>query len=255
MTAKDSSGAVGVFAGSILSTYLLGNLWPQPPCWPNRSAPSSLRSATMRASWRREPHICSTSRGRASASAPPARPPSWRSISPARACCPRMRHGARRRRLGPSAAGRRLPLPGGQHPLARRPLPALRCGRAGHRLQRRRRRRRPEAAGRRGGRRRLHQRRHPRIGHQQRRQRQGRLHGSQRRRSGAGDSGSAGHGRDRPGSVSMVEAHAAGTRLGDPIEVAALKEVFGGCDAQLPARSVPSRATSVMSMPPPVWPG
>lgn len=34
-----------------------------------------------------------------------------------------------------------------------------------------------------------------------------------------------------PGSVSMVEAHAAGTRLGDPIEVAALKEVFDGCDA------------------------
>ena len=34
-----------------------------------------------------------------------------------------------------------------------------------------------------------------------------------------------------PGSVSMVEAHAAGTRLGDPIEVAALKEVFDGCGA------------------------
>ncbi|UGY28906.1 SDR family NAD(P)-dependent oxidoreductase [Bradyrhizobium septentrionale] len=34
-----------------------------------------------------------------------------------------------------------------------------------------------------------------------------------------------------PETVSMIEAHAAGTLLGDPIEVAALTEAFAGCDS------------------------
>lgn len=45
-----------------------------------------------------------------------------------------------------------------------------------------------------------------------------------------------------PASVAMIEAHAAGTLLGDPIEVAALLEVFGGA-----ARATPCAIGSVKS--------
>ncbi|GAA0331140.1 hypothetical protein GCM10009087_46630 [Sphingomonas oligophenolica] len=45
-----------------------------------------------------------------------------------------------------------------------------------------------------------------------------------------------------PASVAMIEAHAAGTLLGDPIEVAALKEIFG-----VAARTAPCAIGSVKS--------
>lgn len=41
-------------------------------------------------------------------------------------------------------------------------------------------------------------------------------------------------------SIAMVEAHAAGTSLGDPIEVAALREVFAGCGGHCAIGSVKS---------------
>ena len=62
----------------------------------------------------------------------------------------RVRHGAGRRRRRARPADGRLPLPGGRHPLARRPLPRVRRRGARHgRRQRRRDRRRQAARGRR----------------------------------------------------------------------------------------------------------
>ena len=69
--------------------------------------------------------------------------------------------------------------------------------RARHRLRQRRRRRRAEAAGGRRRGRRHDLRRDPRLGGQQRRRRQGRLHRAERRRSGRGGRRGAGRGRRR----------------------------------------------------------
>ena len=57
-----------------------------------------------------------------------------------------VRHGARRRRLDQASAGDRLLLSGRGHPLARRPLPLVRCPGRGHLFGERPRHRRAEAA-------------------------------------------------------------------------------------------------------------
>ena len=58
---------------------------------------------------------------------------------------PRLRHGAGRRGHDPPAAKGRLPLPGGRHRVARRPLPRVRRGRRRHGGRQRRGRGRPQA--------------------------------------------------------------------------------------------------------------
>ena len=161
---------VGVFAGVSLHTYLL-----QPRC----------RTPELRGRGRRLPGACSpttrtssppasptssTCAAPASPCRPPARPRWSPSTWPARACSPTSatwRSPAASRIQLPAA--RRLPLPGGGHPLPRRPLPRLRRRRPGARSRQRRRRGGAEAAGRRPGRRRHHPRRHPRLRRQQRR--------------------------------------------------------------------------------------
>ncbi len=49
----------------------------------------------------------------------------------------RVRHGARRGRVVPCAAGNRLRVPGGGHPFARRPVPSVRCDRKRDSVQQR----------------------------------------------------------------------------------------------------------------------
>ena len=140
----------------------------------------------------------------------------------------RVRHGAGRRRVDPVPAAGRLPLPGGRHPLARRPLP------------RRSTRARPgtvagsgvgvvvlKRLSRRAGRRRHDPRRDQGLGHQQRRRR--RRSATRRRASTARRAViRAAHqaaGVD-PTTIGYVEAHGTGTPLGDPIEIAALTQAF-----------------------------
>ena len=115
------------------STYLLRNLLPQPgAAGVGRRLPAAAR---QRQRLPRHPRLLQArpARARASTSRPPARPRWSRSTSPARACSPasatwRSPAASRVAR----AAEARLPLPGGRHPLARRPLPRLRRRGAGH---------------------------------------------------------------------------------------------------------------------------
>ena len=116
---------------------------------------------------------------------------------------------------------------------------------------------RAQAAGRRAGRRRHDPRGDPRLGGQQRRRAQGRLHRAERRRPGRGDR------RRRwreagvePETIGYVEAHGTGTPLGDPIEVAALTQAFRREHRARPAsaRSARSRPTSATSTRPPASP-
>ncbi len=109
----------------------------------------------------------------------------------------RVRRRARRRRLGPPAAGSGLPLRGRDGPLARRPLPHLR--RQGFRLRGRQRGRGGRAAPARrcAARRRCHPRRDPRLGGEQRRLVQGGVHRAERGGAGAGDRPGAGGGGRR----------------------------------------------------------
>ena len=181
-----------------------------------------------RVSYKLEP-----ARARASPCRPPARPRWSPSTSPARACST-----ASATWRWPAAssirvpAARRLPLPGGRHPLARRPLPRLRRPGPGHGRRQRRRGRGAQAAGRRPGRRRPHPRRDPGSAINNDGAGQGRLHRPERRRPGRG------HRRAPwplagvdPETIGYVEAHGTGTPLGDPIEVAALTQAFRAADA------------------------
>ena len=188
-------------------------------------------------------------RARASPCRPPARPRWSPSISPARACSTasatwRSPAGVSIRYL-PEA---RLPLPGGRNPLARRPLPGLRRRGAGHGRRQRRRRGRAEAAGGRARRRRPHPRRDPRLGDQQRRLGEGRLHGPERRRAVAGDRGGAGdrrcRARDRPLRRGARHRHPAGRPDRDRRPDPGFPRPHRGAAASAPwARSRPTSAT------------
>ena len=132
---------------------------------------------------------------------------------------------------------RGLPLPRGRDPLARRPLPRLRPSRAGHGLRQRRGRRRAAPAcddalrdgdhihavikGQRG---------------QQRRRRQGRLPGAQRRGPGRGDRRGASRWPASTAARSATSnATAPARRSAIPIEVAALTQAFAPrADAKRP---------------------
>ena len=135
---------------------------------------------------------------------PPASPTSWtrgpsltvqtacstrwsRSTWPARACSPASATWRWPAACRSRCRSGRLPLPGGRHPLARRPLPRRSTPGRGTVVGERRRRGRAQAARRRARRRRHHPRRHPRLGDQQRRRAEGRLHRAERRRAGRGD--------------------------------------------------------------------
>ena len=111
-------------------------------------------------------------------------------------------------------AARRLSLRGGGHPLARRLLPRLRRrGGARHGA----RRAAPASSCSSGSTdalaaRRHHPRRHPRLGGQQRRLRQGRLHRAERRRAGRGDHRGAGRRRGRARARSPTSRRTAPAR-------------------------------------------
>ncbi|VWB83918.1 hypothetical protein BST28156_04022 [Burkholderia stagnalis] len=98
-----------------------------------------------------------------------------------------MRHGDRRRVHRARAAYRRLYRAPGRHPVAGRPLPRVRCARAGHGVRQRRGRDRAEARRRRARGRRPHLCGDPRHRDQQRRRVEGQLHGVERERAGEGD--------------------------------------------------------------------
>ena len=126
----------------------------------------------------------------------------------------------------PLAGG--LPLPGGEHPLARRPLPRLRRrGAAGTVDGNGVRRGGAQAPRRRAGRRRPHPRRDPRLGGQQRRLRQGR---ASPRPASRGRPRSSPRPCSWPASSPTRSATsrptAAAPPLGDPIEIAALTQAF-----------------------------
>ena len=126
---------------------------------------------------------------------------------------PRERHGAGRRGHDQRVAARGLPVPGGRHPLARRPHAAPSTPRAGawssatasacvvlKRLAGRAARRRQRPGG------------HPRHRHQQRRRPQGRLHRAQRRGPGRGHRRGALRRRRRPRRPSATSRRTAPAR-------------------------------------------
>ena len=136
---------------------------------------------------------------------PPARPRSSPSTWPAEPAERRVRHGAGRRRRRPRPAASAatcyqeggIVSPDGHCRAFDAGAPAARSAGSGVG------RRRAQAAGRRAGRRRHHPRRDPRLGDQQRRRAQGRLHRAERRRPGRGDRRGAG---GRPASTPTPSA-------------------------------------------------
>ena len=213
------AGPVGVFAGVGLSTYLPAT------CCRSRELPSSGGRApgscigndkdflATRVSYKLDLAGPEPDRADRLLDLAGRRPP--RLPEPARR---RVRHGAGRRRVHRRAAAspatstrraassRRTATAAPSTPTAR-----------GTVLRQRRRRRRAQAAGGRAGRRRHDPRRDPRLGDQQRRRPQGRLHRAQRRRAGRGHRRGAGRAPAcDPATIGYVEAHGTGTPLGDP---------------------------------------
>ena len=150
----------------------------------------------------------------------------------------------------PGAAPGRLPLRAGGDRVAVGPLPAVRRRGRRHHLRQRRGGGGPQAAGGRARRRRPHPRRHPRLGDQQRRLDEDDLHRARRsparprsspRRTPSPDVDAA--------TIGYVETHGTGTPLGDPIEIEALPTGFRGLRARA-ARPVRAGLGEVQHRPP-----
>ncbi len=222
-------------------------LLPAATCSPTRRSRRACRTCralltTTRTSCPPGSPTCWTSRARASACRPPARPRWWRSTGLPGAAPRRVRRGARRRRL--AAAPRRRGLSPRTRAAPSRPTATAAPStprRRGIVTGERRRRGGAEAAGRRAGRRRLGLRGDPRRGGQQRRRRQGRLHRPERGRPGGGDRAAAlAAAGSSPASIGYVEAHGTGTPTGRPDRDRAPRAFRGhatAAPAPIPCRS------------------
>ncbi len=139
---------------------------------------------------------------------------------------PRVRHGARRRRLHPPAGGSRATCSTTAAPPRRTATAAPSTPRQGVRQRPRRGHRGAQAPGRRAARRRSRPRGDQGLRLQQRRLAEGELHGAQRRRPGGGLLGGLRERRSDPRHHDVRRGHGTATPLGDPIEMAALTQAF-----------------------------
>ena len=225
-----SPGAVGVFGGASLNTYLLHNLLPAGELDRRRrqvAIASDKDFLTTRVSYKLDldgPQPRRADRLLDLAGGGPARLPRACSTASATWPSPAASRCASRSGRATSTRSRR-------HPLARRPLPRLRRPRRAARW--------PATASASWSLKRLEDalaagdpiRAVIRgVGDQQRRRRQGGLHGARgwpaRPRWSAPALAVAGV--DPAGTITYVEAHGTATPLGDPIEVAALTQAFRG---------------------------